>query len=112
MVKISRGPSGPWHGVSETGLHLGQGQSTTKNYGGKFMSQYEREDMDVIGMVQENRRRQNITRQVGYIVTREEAQELAVRRAREENTGDGLGGVILFTVAMVMILVTAVSILG
>lgn len=23
-----RGPSGPWHGVSEAGLHLGQGQST------------------------------------------------------------------------------------
>lgn len=76
------------------------------------MSQYEREDMDVIGMVHENRRRQSITRPVGYIVSREDAQELAVRRAREESTGDGLGGVILFTVAMVMIVVAAVSILG
>lgn len=76
------------------------------------MSQYEREDMDVISMVQENRRRQSITKTVGYIVTREEAQELAVRRAREESAGDGLGGVILFTVAMVMILMAAVSILG
>lgn len=76
------------------------------------MSQYEREDMDVIGMVHENRRRQSITRPVGYIVSKEEAQELAARRAREETTGDGLGGVILFTMAMMMIVIATLSILG
>lgn len=76
------------------------------------MSQYEREDMDVIGMVHENRRRQSITRPVGYIVYKEEAQELAARRAREENTGDGLGGVILFTMALMMIVIATLSILG
>lgn len=76
------------------------------------MSQYEREDMDVIGMVHENRRRQSITRPVGYIVTLEEAQELVARKAETERTGDGIGSVILFTAAMVMIVVAALSILG
>lgn len=76
------------------------------------MSQFEREDLDVIAMVNEHSRRQKITRPVGYIVTREEAQELVARRSRESSTGDGIGSVILFTVAMMMIVIATVSILG
>lgn len=76
------------------------------------MSQFEREDLDVIAMVNEHSRRQKITRPVGYIVTREEAQELVDRRSRKNSTGDGIGSVVLFTVAMMMIVIATVSILG
>lgn len=75
------------------------------------MSQFEREDMDVIAMVNAHNRRQNITRQVGYIVTQEEAQELAVAKARERN-GDGIGSILLFVAALMTIAVTTASILG
>lgn len=76
------------------------------------MSKSEREDLEVITMVNEHSRRQKLTRPVGYIVTQEEAQELAARRSREGSTGDGIGSVILFTVAMMMIVIATVSILG
>lgn len=76
------------------------------------MSQFDREDMDVIAMVNEHSRRRKITRQVGYIVTQEEAQELAARRAREANAGDGVGSIILFMVALMLIVMATVSILA
>lgn len=76
------------------------------------MSKNELEDMDVIAMVNEHSRRQKITRPVGYIVTREEAHELAAARARAEHNEDGVGSIILFTMALMMIVIATVSILA
>lgn len=56
------------------------------------MSQFDRENNEVIALVNENHRRNSICPTVGYIVSSEEAHSLAVHKVRDHK---GTASVIL-----------------
>lgn len=59
------------------------------------MSQFDRENNEVIAIVNENHRRNSICPTVGYIVSSEEAHSLAVHKVRDHKGTASVASVIL-----------------
>ena len=77
--------------------------------GGRFMSDFDRENEDFFQEIHRNHRRSNATQVVGYIVPQKEAQELAVKRA-VGNRADGIGSLILLAAQLfVLVSVTVLA---
>lgn len=76
------------------------------------MSDFERADRDVIGMVNENRRRSGITRTVGVIVPLDEARKAVVGAAVSNRDTSGAGNLALMALALLVIVVVSVGVLA
>lgn len=66
------------------------------------------EDREVIGICNENHRRSNLARVVGYIVPVQEAEALAVSRAVEDR---GSGPLSLALVAMALLVAVTLAVI-
>jgi hypothetical protein len=76
------------------------------------MSQFDRENNEVIALVNANHRRSSICPTVGYIVSSEEAHNLAVRKVRDHKGTASVASLvfpalILFTVVAIAVVVLA-----
>lgn len=71
------------------------------------MSQFDRENNEVIAIVNENHRRSRICSTIGVIVPVEEAEKIAVQNARAvQNTGNMVS--VIFTMAAMFIVTSVV----
>lgn len=76
------------------------------------MSQFDRENNEVISLVNENHRRSNITQAVGVIVPMEEAEKIAVQNARASSNTGSIVSVILTMAAMFIVTSVVVFVLA
>lgn len=68
------------------------------------MTEYEKADLDVIGMCNEHKRRSDITTTIGYIVPREEAMEYAAITSTKKRGGMGYNGIAVMLLAILAVI--------
>lgn len=74
------------------------------------MSEYDKQDADVIGMCNWNHRRSNITTTIGYIVPKEQAERIAYEAAQKKNGRDWVGPVMMILGVIAVIAMTVAAI--
>ena len=74
------------------------------------MSEFDKQDADVIVMCNWNHRRSNITTTIGYIVPKEQAERIAYEEAMKKHGGDWVGSVVMIlgTIAVIAMTLAAV----
>ena len=75
------------------------------------MSEFDKQDAEVIGMVNANPRRRGVIRDVGYIVTREQAEQMAVAMAARKRSS-WKDTVAMAIAALVVVLTTVAALAG
>lgn len=75
------------------------------------MSDFERETDQALALVHSNPRRDGVITTIGYIVTEEQAREMATRRTEHRSRNTGLDMLIVFLICLVLA-ATGVAVLG
>lgn len=73
----------------------------------------DKEDRDVIGMCNENKRRSELTTTIGYIATQEQAMEYAtIKAAQKRRGGDWENAAFIILTALTVIAATVAALAG
>lgn len=73
--------------------------------------EFEKETDQALALVHSNPRRDGVLTTIGYIVTEEQARELATQRAVHQSRNTGLDALIIFLICLVLA-ATGVAVLG
>lgn len=68
-----------------------------------------KEDMEVIGMFRENRRRSGMTTVVGYIVPASQAEDFARFRASEKHRDGGVAGTVMMAMGTLAVIAMSIA---